>query len=149
LFLRDHGRLSASGLRTDSLLGAVARRIRAVPGVARVDVPDSLATADTVVDPIARRWLHEVVPDADVALLVTLVDGNSWAYSGGVVLAAHGQPSDRDAHVPLLLWGAGIRPGFYGARAATVDIAPTLARLLHVSPLAVSDGRVLAEALNP
>jgi predicted AlkP superfamily pyrophosphatase or phosphodiesterase len=149
LFLLDHGGLAASGLRVDSILAEVARRIRAVSGVARVDFPDSLATADTAADPVARRWLHEVVPDADVALLVTLVDGNSWAYPGGFVPAMHGQPSDRDAHVPLLFCGKGIQPGFYGTRAATVDIAPTLARLLAITPLAVPDGRVLAEAFGP
>jgi predicted AlkP superfamily pyrophosphatase or phosphodiesterase len=149
LFLRDQGGLAASGLPVDSVLGDVARRIRAVSGVARVDYPDSLATADTAADPVARRWLHEVVPDADVVLLVTLVDGNSWGYSGGFVVAMHGQPSDRDAHVPLLFWGKGMQPGFYGARAATVDIAPTLARLLGITPLAVPDGRVLAEAFAP
>jgi predicted AlkP superfamily pyrophosphatase or phosphodiesterase len=149
LFRLDRGRLEAGGVRTDSLFGLLAARIRAVSGVARVDFPDSLAAADTAADPIARRWLHEVTPDADVALVVTLKDGNSWEYPGGFTPAMHGQPSDRDAHVPLLFWGKGTRPGLYSARAATVDIAPTLAKLLGLTPLAVPDGRVLSEALEP
>jgi predicted AlkP superfamily pyrophosphatase or phosphodiesterase len=149
LFLRDHGQLAAAGVRTDSLFAAIAGRIRAVSGVARVDFPDSLATADTSADPIARRWLHELAPDAGVALVVTLKDGDSWGLPGGYVIAMHGQPSDRDAHVPLLFWGTGIRSGFYGTRANTVDIAPTLAKLLDVTPLAVPDGRILAEAIQP
>jgi predicted AlkP superfamily pyrophosphatase or phosphodiesterase len=149
LFLRDNGLLAARGIRTDSLLHALADRIRTVAGVARVDFPDSLSTADTAADPVARRWLHQIVPDADVALVVTLVDRDSWGYGGGIVLAMHGQPTDRDAHVPMLFWGKGIRPGFYGDRAGVVDIAPTLARLLGITPLAVPDGRVLTEALEP
>lgn len=149
LFLSDHGRLAAAGVRTDSLLAEIARRIRAVPGVARVEIPDSLVLADTAADPVARRWLHEVVPDADVGLVVTLEDGNSWGLPGGLVIAMHGQPSDRDAHVPLLFWGKGLRPGVYARRASTVDIAPTLARVLGIAPLSVPDGRVLAEALAP
>ncbi len=147
LFLRDNGRLTATGVRTDSVLADVARRIRAVPGVARVDRPADLATADTAADPVARRWLHQLAPDAGVVLVVTLAEWNAWAYGGGIAYAAHGQPSDLDAHVPLILWGKGVRAGVYGTRAATVDIAPTLARLLGLAPLSIPDGRVLSEAL--
>ena len=148
LFLRDNGRLAALGFRTDSIIDVVARRIRAVPGVARVDTPAGLATADTVADPIARRWLHEVTPDAGVVLIVTLAEWNAWGLDGGVQIAMHGQPSDLDAHVPLILWGTGFRGGIYGNRANTVDIAPTLARVLGLSPLSVVDGRVLSEAVD-
>ena len=147
LFLRDNGRLAATGIRSDSVLVDVNRRIRAVPGVARVDRPADLATADTAADPVARRWLHQLAPDAGVVLVVTLAEWNAWAYGGGIAYAAHGQPSDLDAHVPLILWGKGVRGGVYGARAATVDIAPTLARLLGVAPLSIPDGRVLLDAV--
>jgi predicted AlkP superfamily pyrophosphatase or phosphodiesterase len=148
LFLRDNGRLAALGFRPDSVVDLVARRIRAVPGVARVDAPASLAGADTTADPIARRWLHELAPDAGVALVVTLADWNAWGFPGGIQIAEHGQPSDLDAHVPLIFWGQGLRGGVYGSRANTVDIAPTLARLLGLSPLSVVDGRVLTEAID-
>ena len=148
LFLRDNGRLAALGFRPDSIVDLVARRIRAVPGVARVDTPAALATADTAADPIARRWLHELSPDAGVVLVVTLADWNAWAFGTGIQIAEHGQPSDLDAHVPLIFWGTGFRGGIYGARANTVDIAPTLARLLGLSPLSVVDGRVLTEAID-
>jgi arylsulfatase A-like enzyme len=148
LFLRDNGRLAATGVRTDSVLADVARRIRAVPGVSRVDRPADLALADTAADPVSRRWLHQIVPDAGVALVVTLAEWNAWAYGSGIAYAAHGQPSDLDARVPLILRGKGIRSGIYGMRAATVDIAPTLARLLGVAPLSIPDGRILGEALS-
>ena len=64
-------------------------------------------------------------------------------------IAEHGQPSELDSHVPLILWGRGVKPGRFARRANTVDIAPTLARLLGISPLSLLDGRVLAEALAP
>ena len=148
LFLRDNGRLASLGYRPDSVVDQVARRIRAVPGVARVDTPAAIAAADTVEDPIARRWRHELSPDAGVVLVVTLAEWNAWAYGGGLQIAEHGQPSDLDAHVPLLLWGTGLRAGIYGTRVNTVDIAPTLARILGLSPLSVVDGRVLSEAIE-
>ena len=148
LFLRDNGRLAATGLRPDSVLADVAQRIRAVSGVSRVDLPADLATADTAADPIARRWLHAIAPGAGVVMVVTLADWDAWSYSGGVTYAAHGQPSDLDAHVPLILWGKGVRAGPYGNRVATVDIAPTLGRLLGLTPLSIPDGRGLIEALG-
>lgn len=148
LFQLDNGRLAALGYRPDSIIDQIASRIRAVAGVARVDTPAAVAAADTVADPIARRWRHELSPDAGVALVVTLAEWNAWAFGGGLQIAEHGQPSDLDAHVPLILWGTGLRGGIYGNRVNTVDIAPTLARLLGLSPLSVVDGRVLTEAVD-
>jgi arylsulfatase A-like enzyme len=89
--------------------------------------------------------VHHLAPDLPVPLVITLREHSAWAR----VYADHGKPSDADAHVPLVLWGPGIRPGRYDGRAATVDIAPTLARLLAIAPDAAVDGRVLGEALAP
>jgi arylsulfatase A-like enzyme len=63
-------------------------------------------------------------------------------------LAQHGQPSDFDAHVPLMLWGQRIRSGTHPGRVGAVDLAPTLARLLGLTPAEPLDGRVLVEALE-
>jgi predicted AlkP superfamily pyrophosphatase or phosphodiesterase len=149
LFLHDNGRLVGTGISKDSLLTEVSRRIRAVPGVARVDRPDALWDADTVADPVARRWLHELPRGTDVVLTVTLAPWDAWSPGGGFFYAMHGQPSDLDAHVPLIFWGKGIRAGAYGERANTVDIAPTLAHALGLAPLSIPDGRVLDAALTP
>jgi predicted AlkP superfamily pyrophosphatase or phosphodiesterase len=58
----------------------------------------------------------------------------------------HGSPYAYDTSVPLLLAGAGVRPGRYPRRVSTLDLAPTLADLLGVLQPAGSEGRVLAEA---
>jgi predicted AlkP superfamily pyrophosphatase or phosphodiesterase len=147
LFLRDNGRFAAVGANTDSILIAVAARIRAVAGVARTDRPEALAGADTTSDPVARRWLHQLSPDAGVALTVTLQPGSVWAALQPI--AMHGQPSDVDSHVPLIFWGRGVKRGTYRGRANTVDIAPTLGRLLGVMPLSLIDGHALTDALEP
>ncbi len=62
--------------------------------------------------------------------------------------ADHGSPYSDDAHVPLLLFGAGIRPGAYTGPASPVDIAPTLSALTGINPPPGSEGRVLEEALQ-
>jgi arylsulfatase A-like enzyme len=146
LFLRDNGRFAAVGANTDSVLDAVAARIRAVAGVARTDRPEALGRADTASDPVARRWLHHVPPDAGVVLTVSLQPGSVWAAT--VPIAMHGQPSDLDAHVPLIFWGRAVKRGTYRGRVNTVDIAPTLGRLLGVSPLSLIDGHALTDALD-
>lgn len=145
ILLEDNGRLAAAGLNLDSVWTVVADRIGRVPGVARVDRPADFAAADTSEDAVARRWIHHLPAGASVPLVVSLREPSAWAAS----FAMHGQPTDADAHVPLVLWGRGFRPGRYERRAATVDIAPTLARRLSLAPLSVLDGRVLVEALDP
>ncbi len=102
LFLQDNGRFAATGVKTDSILDALAARIRTVAGVRRVDAVPDLARADK-----------------------------------------------DDAHVPIIFWGRWVKRGTYRGRVNTVDIAPTLGRLLGITPLSLVDGRVLTDALAP
>jgi hypothetical protein len=88
-----------------------------------------------------------VPPDGGVELVVTLTPYSIWSYPN-TPIAMHGQPTDLDAHVPLLLWGEGIRRGAYSRRVSAVDVAPTLARLLGLTPAEPLDGRALSEALE-
>ena len=145
IWLRDNGRLSAFGLKLDSVWTALSARLLKVPGVARVDRPASLARADTADDAVARRWVHHIPPDAPIPLVVTLSGLSDYAPRS---FASHGKPSDADAHVALVFWGSGFVPGTFDRRVATVDIAPTLARRLGVAPRSVLDGRVLTEILS-
>jgi arylsulfatase A-like enzyme len=148
LFLRDNGRFAAIGVKTDSVLDVLAARIVRVQGVARVIRPADLARADTASDPVARRWLHQLAPDAGVVLTVTLQPASVWDIPN-LSIAMHGQPSEDDSHVPIIFWGRGVKRGSYAGRMNTVDIAPTLAVLLGVSPLSLVDGRARTEALEP
>ena len=148
LLLRDNGRFAATGIRTDSILDATIARILRVQGVARVIKPADLASADTANDPVARRWLHLLTPDAGVVLTVTPQPGSVWDVPN-LPIAMHGVPSDDDAHVPIIFWGRGVRRGAYAGRMNTVDIAPTLSVLLGITPLALVDGHARTEALLP
>jgi arylsulfatase A-like enzyme len=63
-------------------------------------------------------------------------------------LAGHLGPQWDEQHIPLIIAGAGVRKGTvsrYPAR--LVDIAPTVERILGLSP-AGSDGHVLADSLT-
>jgi len=148
LFLHDNGRLAALGIKTDSVLDALTARVVRVQGVARVIKPADLARADTASDPVARRWIHHLPPDAGVVLTVTLQPGSVWDIPN-LPIAMHGQPSEDDTHVPIIFWGRGINRGTYAGRMNTVDIAPTLGVLLGVTPLSLIDGRARTDALAP
>ena len=147
LLLPDRATLAAQGVDVDSVIADLAARLRAVPGVARVDRPADLARRDTT-DAVVRRWVHQVPPGAGVELVVTLKPYSIWTYENLPAIAMHGQPSELDARVPLILRGRGVKRGVYHGRVSTVDIAPTLARLLGLTPAEPVDGRVLAEALD-
>jgi hypothetical protein len=55
----------------------------------------------------------------------------------------HGTSYHYDTHVPLLWYGAGVKPGFYPARVGVDDLAPTLARLLGLGAPPRSTGKIL------
>jgi predicted AlkP superfamily pyrophosphatase or phosphodiesterase len=145
LLVVDRPELVAHGVAVDSLVGLIADELRRAPQVLRVDTPPSLAAADTAADAIARRWLNLIPPDTHAELMVTLKPHMMWGSGGD---AEHGQPSDDDTHVPLIIAGPGVRPGRYPQRVQVADLAPTLAHLIGVTPLERLDGRVLTEAVE-
>lgn len=61
--------------------------------------------------------------------------------------STHGSPYEYDTHVPMLFYGAGIRPGRYAQNVDVVDFAPTLANILGIAPPDGNEGRTLHEVL--
>ena len=59
----------------------------------------------------------------------------------------HGSPYHYDTHVPVIFYGAGVRPGRYNRECTPSDIAPTLAAMLGVEPPSNVVGHVLVEAI--
>ncbi|MFL5523174.1 MAG: alkaline phosphatase family protein [Gemmatimonadaceae bacterium] len=142
----DHAALSRAKINEDSLLRALKADFLRVPGVARADRISELAKADTVKDNVARRWLHMYADESRVAMVVSLAPYNYWVstYTG----ANHGSPNDPDAHVPIIFYGSRIKPGRYPEFARVVDMAPTLAALVHVTPQEKLDGHILRNAIK-
>lgn len=142
----DRAALRRAGIAPDSAIAAFARDLARVPGIARVDEMSALSRADTATDAIARRWVHMIPPDLDVPIVASLEPGAYWAATS---YATHGTPHDYDAHVPLVFYGPWFVPGRYEEFARVVDLAPTLAHLIGVTPTEPLDGRVLTSALVP
>jgi predicted AlkP superfamily pyrophosphatase or phosphodiesterase len=124
---------------------AFKRETEKILGVMRVDVIDDIARADTVKDDIARRWLHMFRPGGSTLAVVTL---DPYNYVGSSV-ATHGTPHDYDARVPVMFWGRHFAAMHDDGTARVVDIAPTLAHLLGLTPAERLDGVVLGRAFRP
>jgi len=145
VFELDRAALATAKINQDSLLRAVSADFLRVPGVARADRISDLARADTVNDKIARRWLHMFADENKAALVVTLAPYNYWL-SG--FIAQHGSPNDSDAQVPIIFYGDKVKPGSYPEFARVVDMAPTLAAIVRVTPQERLDGHVLRDAIR-
>ena len=143
--IADRKEISRVGFNPDSMLGALADSLRHVDGVLRVDWVKDLAKHDTTTDYVARRWLHMIPPDWPAQLVVTL---RPYAYYSTTISATHGSPHDYDAHVPLIFFGPEFRAGKFDKRALVADIAPTLAKLLGITPSERLDGKVREEAIR-
>jgi len=142
----DEAAITRAGLRAEAVTRTFATEVMKVRGVLRVDRVAALATKDTSTDYIARRWLHLLPPEEPAAAVVTL---RPYWYWQGTNFATHGSPHDSDAQVPIIFYGAGIKPGHNSRKALVVDIAPTLAAIAGVRPLERLDGHVLREAIRP
>lgn len=129
----------------DSVARAFARRVAGVSGVMRSDVYADLVKRGTGADDITRRWLQMFPADVPVAVVVTL---KPFWYLGSVKDASHGTPHDYDARVPVLFYGAGVKPGRHEEKVRVVDIAPTLAALLSIRPMEALDGHVLTRVIR-
>lgn len=129
----------------DDLLEAVREETLRLEGVRRVYVRSerpALASSQESLDRRAYRSWH---PENGGDLLVVM---EPYWLDTETAATTHGSFYRYDTHVPMILYGAGVRPGRFARPTEVVDLAPTLARLLRVMPPPMSQGRVLSEAVR-
>lgn len=130
--------MAAAGARE-----AVTRAILGVEGPAQVYWADELSASAPTDDPVLRAARKSYVADRSGDLLVVPTPHFMVRATSGTT---HGSPWDYDQRVPVIFFGAGIRPGRHLAPATPADIAPTLAHLLGIT-MARVDGTVLRDAV--
>ena len=116
-----------------------------IPGVARLLRADRLDPSSTDAD--IRAAALSTFPDRSGDLV--LVTKPHWTVGprGEQSATTHGTAHPYDRQVPLILFGAGIKPGRWSATTSPADIAPTFAHISGVKMPPV-EGRVLKEALG-
>jgi arylsulfatase A-like enzyme len=119
----------------DALLG--------MPGIASVYWASALAATTPTSDAGLAAARLSYVPVRSGDLVYTPLP--YWmAQSTGTT---HGTPYAYDQRVPVVFFGAGVRPGRYFVSASPLDLAPTLAALAGVT-MPQARGRVLRDGLR-
>lgn len=127
----------------DAAVAAAADWLSRHPAVAHVFTPAELARdGDGPYAEVFRRSYH-LSRSGDLMILF-----KRGVVVGGPEGTVHGLPYDDDARVPLILMGAGIKPGRNDGSVLATDLAPTLARLLVIGLAPRAPSRVLVEALS-
>ncbi|MGE0352888.1 MAG: alkaline phosphatase family protein [Gemmatimonadales bacterium] len=149
----DYGILSgdtvamhALGIPVDSLAGALAGQMRRAEGVKRVFTPRSLAAAPAG-DREARLWRNQIPGRHAWLAAGVLQPGFTWQGTAG--WTNHATTNELDIRVPILFWRAGLRHAVIDRAVPTVDIGPTLAALLDLTPTEPVEGRPLPEVVRP
>jgi hypothetical protein len=138
--------------------GALTRALARYGFVAQVYDSQTLATAGPSSDLYLRLYRNSYRPGRVPRLpLFRLDDGTSAIAAAGLMVrlrrgtmidldrTIHGSPYAYDRRVPLIFLGAGVPHGVSDAPARTVDVAPTLARLLGIPVPVPINGRPLME----
>ena len=122
---------------------AVEAAAKTAPGVERVYWSWDLAATTPTTDPFLAglRKSYFAGRSGDLAFLPR----PNWVVVGAGT--QHGSMHPYDTQVPLVLYGAGIRPGRYTAAVTPLDLAPTLGSVAGIT-LQNVEGRVLREALT-
>ena len=71
-----------------------------------------------------------------------------FLFDKGPVVAMHGSPWNYDNHVPIIFAGPRIPKGTVHRLVHPMDVAPTVATLLGMSPPAAAEGAALVEVLR-
>jgi arylsulfatase A-like enzyme len=136
----ERRQLAARGLGFDAVASAARDALLAQPQIAAAYTRQELQAGSRAGAPFFEQMRNTWHPD--VSGDVQYVTRPYWMFGSSV--ATHGSPYEYDTHVPMLLWGPSwVAPGARSDRVQTADIAPTLARLLHVPAPAASEGRAL------
>jgi predicted AlkP superfamily pyrophosphatase or phosphodiesterase len=142
LFYADVGALKARKVNVDSLASAIVARSMQEPGIR---IGFTARTLPASADSGAVRW-RRTLP-AQLGWLAALVADDGFIWSPRDIAGEHGTPNADDLSVPIAFMGPGIGAARYDRLVRTVDIAPTLAKLLGISPSEPLDGEAIGEVL--
>ncbi|HEX2062021.1 MAG TPA: alkaline phosphatase family protein [Thermoanaerobaculia bacterium] len=125
-------RIAALQLDGERVRRALRDVLKAMPerGIADVWTSTEIATPNPNASPIERLMRDSYRSDRSGDVLIALRPG--WMWHWGSNSTTHGQPVEADLRVPLMLWGAGIKPGVYPGEASPLDLAATLGVLSGV-----------------
>lgn len=146
----DPKKVAASGKSLEEVADALAKQLRGQEPFAdarsHFELQRPLADGDRVgelmrasSDGVRAGEVLFVLPRGSIYYAATATD----AQMDLMAATSHGTPYDYDTRVPIVFFGLGVKAGRVPGRAWSVDLAPTLAALLHLQPPDGLDGRPL------
>lgn len=143
----DSTKIEASGKRCEEVREALAALAADWPGVAWTATRDDLLAGTLPDSKLHKKALSALSPrrGGDVLLAVepwTLIETDETAYP-----ATHGSPYAYDSRVPMLFMGGRKAKKVY-SEVTPLDIAPTIAATLGITPPPAYTGKALSEVLR-
>ncbi len=131
--------LAARGINPTVMEQSLAGWLMTQPGVQTAYTRTQLATETPLADPVAEQVRQSFHPErsGDVTVILKpyhLLWSTASTVDGGSTTTTHGSPHSYDTHVPLLVYGPGIRPGMHQERVAPQSLASIVARGLGMQP---------------
>lgn len=139
----DRTKLSQRGISVQHVVETLRPVVMSFPGIQNIHASESIlqATLPAQMTELYRNGFHPV-RSGDIQL----VTKPGWIASS--ITATHGATYNYDTHIPLVLYGKGVRPGNVYQRTNVTDTAPTLAAFLKILAPSGTTGRVISEALE-
>jgi hypothetical protein len=137
LIYADTAALRALKVNPESLATTLTARVQKLPHV--VDAWSAATLPGQSRSNVAAfRWWRSIPRDFPFLVCAVPEPGYVWANASS---PEHGSANQDDVNVIMAFLGQGIRPGVFPDTVRTVDIAPTLAKLLDIKTPKRLDGR--------
>lgn len=125
----NHQKLDSAKISAKEVSDWIVNRLLTEPGIDRafsVDQMNTMPLPAQVRTMINNGYYPSRCGDIQIILKPGYISSSSKAGT------THGLWNPYDAHIPLLWYGWGIKPGKTNAEVKMIDIAPTVAALLHI-----------------
>lgn len=141
----NHALIESKDLDLSDVGDAVVKALPFIPGVLGGFTAECVSEGEIPDWPWAKMVTNNLNPRRSGDVFVLESPGS---YFGDGTGTGHGSAWSYDNHVPILMAGFGIKRGVNNETVHVVDIASTLARLLHIESPTGNVGNPLAKALK-
>ncbi len=141
LYLNDE-KIAAAKLDRIKVEHAIADALTDFEGIALAVAAGRLS--EQPINPLLEqvRNNHHIIRSGDIYIIQ---EPYWFLFDQGPVKVMHGSPWRYDTHVPIIFMGPGIQPQTVQRRVHPVDVAPTIAALLGMTPPGSAQGSPLKE----
>jgi len=140
-FYLDYATADSLGFSHEEFDRRMAEKVKSLSFVTDVFTRADLAAGDNNATEVLQQFRNSFYPGRSPDLFMQYK--KYYLIAAGKTGTSHGSVYDYDSRVPMIFLGQGITPGRFDEQCATADFAPTLARLIGLTPSSDLDGKAL------